>query len=427
MSHLRSFAATLAVAALGTVAVPAFGAGTPSNTLVTNSVSLNYQVNGFAQAPVATSASFLVDRALRVVVATQDANVVKVVPGQTYTGNTVPALNFDVTNTSNATVDLLLGVVNRGATDVTGFTNPPGNTSFTPTQVALYLDNGSTPGQFDPGDTAIPAQGNHWLLAGVAPDTPRRVLVVGNVPVAAADGDQATYTLAASVASGGSLILGDANGHNAPGQSGAIAVVDDPNVVQDVFADVAASNVEDFVYNFGSDSAGATQDVLYNGQHADSSAFVINAAKLYIGKTSEVIWDPINLNKYSAADSNTASGKVPKAIPGAVVMFAIGLSNDATSQAVTSVGVADDLPATVTTGTAQSVNVPDTVSITLNGSPVVLDIPNGANLNQVGYRLCSGATGSVPYTGNPSQEVSVSIGACSPNQTSVVVYFVTIP
>ncbi len=429
MRYARAWSGLLSAVLLGIVSSPAFAVGTGAGTTVTNDVTLDYQVNGFDQATVTASVDFEVDRALRVTVATGNADVVAAVPGQDFAGpGAVPALIFDVTNTSNDTVDLLLGLVDRDATAVTGFAGNTGGGPLSPSAVGLFLDDGGTPGAVDGTNTALTVQGNHWILPNVTEDVPIRVLVAVSVPNTAAQGEQATYTLVAAVAEAGlgTLIAGDSNGRDAPGSTGATDVVDDPTLVQDVFADLATVDGEDFVYDFVADAGGTAADVTSNGQHADSSAFVVDAAELYIAKIVQVLWDPINGNRYSANNSDTDSGNNPKAIPGAVVMYAIGVQNDTGSQPVTGVAIADDVDNLVSVGTTEAVNWPDTVSIDLNSVPVAFDVPNAAALGSVNFRTCGGIVGSQGFGADPA-EVSVSLGACSATQTGLIVYVVTIP
>ena len=66
-------------------ATSAFAAGTPQGTPVTNSVTLNFSVNGNSQSDTA-DVTFAVDRKLVVDVTTTDADWVTVVPGQSVTG-----------------------------------------------------------------------------------------------------------------------------------------------------------------------------------------------------------------------------------------------------------------------------------------------------------------------------------------------------
>lgn len=429
MKYVSTWSGWLSAVLLSIVSSTAFAVGTTAGTTVTNDVSLDYQVNGFDQATVTATVDFEVDRALRVTVATGNADVVTAVPGQDFAGpGAVPALIFDVTNTSNDTVDLLLGLVDRDATAVTGFAGNTGGGPLSPSAVGLFLDDGGTPGAVDGTNTALTANGNHWVLPNVTEDVPVRVLVVVSVPNTATQDEQATYTLVAAVgnAGAGTLIAGDSNGRDAPGATGATSVADDPTLVQNVFADLAVSAIEDWVYDFVADAPGGVQDGASNGQHADSSAFVVDAAELYIAKIAQVLWDPINGNRYSANNSDTLSGNNPKAIPGAVVMYAIGVQNDTGSQPVTGVAIADDVDNVVSVGSTEAVNWPDTISIDLNSVPVGFDVPNAAALGSVNFRTCGGIVGSQGFGADPA-EVSVSLGACSATQTGFIVYVVTIP
>ena len=131
-----------------TLALPAFAAGTDAGLLVTNSVTLDYQVNGGDQPQQTDSIDFTVDLRLDVLVGAVDADWISATIGQEVTGvpplTGVPALNFLVTNNSNADVDVVLGVVERGAVDITGFTNDPGATSTGVDGVTVRLTTGAT-------------------------------------------------------------------------------------------------------------------------------------------------------------------------------------------------------------------------------------------------------------------------------------------
>ena len=297
----------------------------------------------------------------------------------------------------------------------------------------VAIDTNSS-GSYEFGtDVVIPLTGNHYVLSNVARDTTRRVLVAVNVPVAALDLDRDAFTLVAgvAVAGGGAFITGDSNGHNAPGSAGATSAADDAAVVQNVFADGATSiAVEDIVYNFTGSVAGVT-DVASNGQRSDTSAFVVNAAELFVGKVVEVLYDPVNGNRYSANNSNTLSGNNPKAIPGAVLMYTVAVSNETGSPSATGVSITDDLStAEVSVGNflaVAGINVPDTVSVTLNAVPTATDVPNSPNLDLINYRTCAApGTPATTAFAVPNPEVTVSIGTCTATQKGVIVYFVTL-
>ena len=434
MRYFRSLTATAAVALVGLMSAPAFAIGTAASTTVTNSVSLSYQVSGFAQTPKTASVVFVVDRAIATLVTAQGATATKVTPGQTSTGaSAYPALNYDVRNTGNDNQDLWLAIIERGAVNVTGLAGQGTGNAFVAAAPIVAVDTNGN-GTYEAGtDTVLTATGGHYVLSNVARDTTRRVLIVVNVPVAAADQDRDAFTLVAGVATagGGAFISGDSNGRNAPGFAGAVSVADDIATVQNVFADVSTSSVEDLAYNFAANTQGV-QDVIYNGQHSDTNAFVVAGAKLFVGKAVQVLWDPINGNRYSANNSDTLSGNNPKAIPGAVLMYAVGVSNDPGSPSATGINISDDLQSTgeIAVGNSNAVvgiNVPQNVLVTLNAVAVSLDVPDSPNMNVISYHTCA-APAAIATTafaaGNP--EVAVSLGVCAATEKGVIVYFVTL-
>ena len=430
MKYLRSLFVRTATVVAALAAAPAFAVGTAAGTPVDNNVSLTYSVNGFAQTQQTAGVQFVVDRAVATLVNAVGANAVTVTPGQQTTGTSsgYPALNFDVTNSGNDLQDLWLAVVDKGGTAVTGLGGQGAGAAFGATNVVVAVDTNAN-GTYEAGtDTVLTLSGNHYVLSNVVRDTTTRILVMVDVPQAAANNAPETFTLIAGVAGagGGAFIGGDTNGHNAPGFAVATNVADAIDTVQNLFADNSAPDPEDTTWNFSGDVAVAATDVSYNGQHSNSHAFVVRRAQLYVGKTVQVLWDPVNGNRYAANNSDTLGTGNPKAIPGAVLMYAVGVQNDAGSIAATGVTINDDLQNTgIATGATASVNVPDTVSVTLNGSPVALDIPNTANLTQVNYRSCAGVVSSGAFVGgNP--EVSASLGNCAATQTGIVVYFVTV-
>jgi len=430
MKYFRSLFVMAAVALAWMAAIPAYAIGTVAGTPVTNAVTLDYKVNGFDQTQQNASVQFVVDRAVATLVAAQGANAVQVTPGQTSAAAALyPALNFDVTNTGNDLQDLWLALIDRGATTVNGLGGQGSGAAFVdPTPiVAIDMNNN---GLYDLGtDTVLTPTSGHYVLSNVVHDTTQRILVVVNVPTAALNGARDAFTLVAGVAiaGGGAFIGGDTNGHNSPGFAVATNDADVIGTVQNVFTDVSPSNLEDLSWNFQANTAGA-QDVIYNGQHADTSAFVVRAAQLYVGKTVEVLWDPVNGNRYNANNSDTPTTNNPKAIPGAVVMYAIGVQNDTGSPNATGININDDLQnGAILVGNpgGAPVAVPDHVSVTLNSVSVPLDVPNTADLAVVNTRDCTGAVSTAAFNvGNP--EVSTNLGTCAATQTGVIVYFVTL-
>ncbi len=405
----------------GTSAILA--AGTTSGTDVTNSVTLDYDVGSIAQTQLTTSVTFEVDRLLSIVVATQDGDVVGVSPGQSEA-----ILSFDVTNTSNADIDLLLGVVDQNATAVTGFTNA-GPTAFDGTGIKVALDTNAN-GIYESGtDTDLTAVGNHFSLptALISPDVAVRIFIVASVPLGAGNSDQATYSLVAAAASGTSVIQADTNNHTSPGGAGATDVVDDINAVQDVFGDNVSTNTEDGTYNFVGDVSSATQDTNSNGQHSDTSAYVVASASLTLEKLVQIIWDPINGYHFNADNSDVLSGNNPKAIPGSILMYVVAVENSTGADDATDVTIVDDLSEDLTEGIATTTEgvadilKPDNVTFATIG---VVDIPDAADESQLTIIDCDGTVSNAAYGAAP--EVTQNIGTCSADETGIIVYFVTV-
>lgn len=435
----------------------AYAVGTDAGVTVTNNVILDYTVNGGALQATA-DADFVVDRKLSLVVNASDSDYVNVTTGQEFTGQTaVPALTFTVTNTGNDTADVLLGVSDGNGTLVTGFAGTPSGT-FDEEDFQLALDVNNN-GVFDSGtDTFVPQVGgqNFFNLGPLAEDGVTTVLLVAEVPTTAVADNNATFTLVATFHDGSeNPISADESGNVAP-SSTAITPndeADDPLTVQNVFADIAGADVEDIQYDFAStpDVAFAGQDTASNGQHSDTSSFIVANVELQVAKTVEVIFDPINGNKYDAAGALVAPAVNPKAIPGAVLMYVIGLNNaePAGGVPVEGIVIADDLddgatpadlepvdegiPATAT------VNHPVSVVVDVDVDPVAVNnrtftVPAAIDLNEVQTQLCDGTQASQAYaTGTVVQgndqanpEVSVTIGDCAPAQDAYVIYFVTV-
>ena len=130
---------TISVAALG--ANPAFAAdlGTDAGTSITNNVSVAYNVGGTAQTAETDSDVFVVDRQVNLVITKSDSVNTKVAPNATQ-----QAVTYVVSNQTNDTIDVLLTSEQLGTDDfdVAG-------------TITYYLDDGTTAGVFDAGDTLI--------------------------------------------------------------------------------------------------------------------------------------------------------------------------------------------------------------------------------------------------------------------------------
>lgn len=302
-------AVALAMAPTLAIAAPV---GTPANDIISNTVQVTYSVGGNAQTPINSVADeFRVDRKIDVVVTTQDTSAVIVAPGQTNAVTT-----FDVSNRSNATIDLLLAASQQsgGAGKFAG-----NNDDFDGRNVRVYVETNGTTG-WQLGDTEATS------LSAVASGDSVTVYVVADMvinpvgPVLPTNGQVATVILAAQAASGVTATTGKAGtGGTAISQTPA-GTVNGKMTVETVFADAQAES--------------ETGDGLKDGRHAARSDYKVETAQLTVAKYSRVISDP-----FSGSSS-------PRAIPGAVVEYCIVVRNTSATVSASSVAVSDTIDTT---------------------------------------------------------------------------------
>ena len=291
---------TISVATLG--ANPAFAAdlGTDAGTSITNNVSVAYNVGGTAQTAETDSDIFVVDREVNLVIAKSDAVNSSVAPGSTQ-----QAVTYTVSNQTNDTIDVLLTSQQLGTDDfdVTG-------------TVTYYLDNGTTAGVFDGGDTLI------TYIDNLAEDTSVTIHAVANIPAGVVTGDLADIVLIGQAAShGGTGLPASGIGVQGAALTDDSGDADDPTAVQNVFADAAGSG---------------TSDGAADGYHSATDTFEVSAADISVSKTSKILWDPVN------------GSTRPKAIPGAIVEYCIAVANATGGATATGVAISDTIPANLT-------------------------------------------------------------------------------
>lgn len=297
MLKLLVATSTISVAALG--ANPAFAAdlGTDAGTSITNNVSVAYNVGGTSQTAETDSDTFVVDRKVNLVVAKSDAVNSSVAPNALQ-----QAVTYTVSNQTNDTIDVLLTSAQLGTDDfdVTG-------------TITYYLDDGTTAGVFDAGDTLI------TYIDNLAEDSSVTVHAVANIPSGVVTGDLADIILIGQAAAHGGAGL-PTTGLAVQGTAFAdnSGDADDAATVQNVFADAAGSGASD----------GAA-----DGYHSATDTYEVAAADITVTKTSNVLWDPVN------GSSN------PKAIPGAIVEYCIAVANAPGGAAATGVAISDTIPA----------------------------------------------------------------------------------
>ena len=285
-----------AVSALALVAMssaPAWAEGTSAGDLITNNVSVSFDVGGVTQTAVTASDTFTVDQRVNVNVEFVGA-ATSVSPGQQ---NAVIA--FDVTNLSNSTVDLDLSAALTAGTgaNIANF--------------EIYRDTD--------GDRVLSAAelaaGPITFLDEVGEDVTLAVIVVADIGLNAVNGDNFDVTLTADAHAAGGV---GSLGAELVGTTGA-----NTNGVDTVLFD----------------GQGAT-DLANQGDFSDTGTYTVAGALVTVVKTSRVVSDPVN---------GTTN---PKAIPGATVEYCITVSNASGAATATNVDVTDDLPFDVTYLTA---------------------------------------------------------------------------
>lgn len=442
MQYFKPIARYL-VAGLGLMlALPALAVGTAAGTSVTNSVTLDYQVIGVDQPQQVDTVAFVVDRKLAVQVQTQDADWISAPINQEFAGlSGVPALNYLLTNLSNAPVDVVLGVVSRGAVDIGGSFSPPivQDTGVDGVLVAIDTNGNNV---YDATDTVLSQAGGVFSLPTTLSSDPAvnslPILVVADISASAADGDYEAFSLVAGVASAPGVAYGrDDNGEIAPGSGQApVDQADDPTLEQNVFADFLASpDPINFGFDFFAGVSTGAPDAEFDGQSSDTSGYVVNGVDLQIAKYVEVIYDPVNQNKY-AIDGVTLTGSQPKAIPGAVIMYVIGVANQDTVFDADNLAVADDVqvgPVLLGDNSAASDDVYYPASVAVDypnatSETFALPAPNSGSpldLDEVTIVDCAGTDLSGPYGADPA-EVAANLGTCAADSSGYFVYFVTV-
>ncbi len=306
------------------ISVPgvALAVGTPSGTSVDNRAQIDYEVGGVGQLPIESSptgnstpgltngadTSFLVDNFVDLTVAEVGGAATQVNPGQAGAVTT-----FTVTNTGNTTQDYALTATNLAGTTVFGNTD-----NIDANNLQVFVDSNGN-GTYDAGvDTAT-------FIDSLLQDTAATVFVVVDVPIGAANGDVANVNLAA--------VTNDA------GSGGATPTV------ETVGADTAGVDVV-----FG--------DAGNDGTESDDDGYVVDAANLSVTKTSVVISDPFN----GTTD--------PKAIPGALMEYAITVNNTG-GVAADNVRITDVLDGNVTLALGEYNAGASDVRIELGTGPTV--------------------------------------------------------
>ncbi len=279
----------------------ALAAGTDPGTDVDNTATVSYSVNSVGQTDITASVSFEVDRRV-------DFTVTRINSALTPIGvdEQDAFIDFYVTNTSNGVLDFNLAAVQLadGTSIYTG-----GTDTTAPAEDVLDVrvrvssaDDGGTPGSGP--DPLLTDDADY--IDDLAEDESIRVRVYVDGPLATANGEISALNLEVRAADpAGTVAAPGANLVETPG-------VDDPTLVENVFAD-----------------DGATGDNL----EFVEDGFVVNAAQLVVTKAVAVVSDPFG------------SGK---AVPGAVLEYTITLDNSAGTDSADGVSIGDPIDIDVT-------------------------------------------------------------------------------
>ncbi len=333
MKALKSLTRTFGACAVALLiaATPQAAFAVASNTSVSNTATVDYEVSGVSQPQESDSTNFVVDKKVDVLVENLDGAAVSVAPGQT-----TVVLKFRVTNEGNDVQDMLLT-----ATALAGGAAKYGGTdNFDVTTFKIYLDDVSDNETWDGTGTETDVTSDPYIDELATTDT-KVVFLVGNVPSGQADASIASYFLEAQVAQGG----------------GAAAKGTAETETGDGTADTAGS--VDIVF---ADSTGDNSDAARDGTHTLQGEWKVAGATLTVTKSSVVISDGVSASNF-------------KRIPGAVVEYRIDIANSG-GTAATNVVVADDLSgelANITFAVGQYNTGADEIEVTsdLTGTPSI--------------------------------------------------------
>lgn len=342
----------LLIIAVFAIAYPhlAQAAGTASNTLISNTATVNYSVGGSAQAAIGSSpagnasgagtpTTFRVDNKVNLTVVNTDAGYVSVSSGSTG-GTGVNVMTFTVTNNGNTVQDYSLAVIQAGVTDVY---NANAADNFDVPSYTIYVENNAGCG----AETYTAGTDTATRIDELAADACRIVYVVSDIDAQAAN-NVAAIALLATTRDGGT---GGVEGAVTVENSGS---ADDPAAVDVVWADGTDANVP----------GDADQD----GEAGTRGAYRVVSVTLNVQKTSAVISDP-----FSAVN--------PKAIPGAIVEYTITVTKTAGTGTAASVVLSDAVPAnTIAQENVYAVTGEiERTTVSNGGAPSTTNLQNGVD------------------------------------------------
>lgn len=310
-----------------------FAAGTIAGTTIDNAATLTFAVGGTTQPTIGSSptgnesgagspTSFVVDRKLNLTVTTVDT-----APVSTTLGNNFAVTSFNVTNSSNAQINVLLSTISNLASGANSAYASLDNSDFM-TSCSIHGSLADAQTNANPinslSDVAIDAT----LPAFVRCNTATALANISPVPPTFADANGLINVNSLVGQAAGATTQTTANGNPTSGNSPAANVAytqdtgaDVVNTIQNVFADQAGGSATATGSGTTNNGAGDATDTYRDGKHSSNSAYILAMPILSVLKSEQLICDPLN------GASN------PKHIPGAVVKYTITVSNDASATA----------------------------------------------------------------------------------------------
>jgi len=285
----RLLRGTAVIAGLAFAGTAQAQSGTAAGTVVTNSASASYSVNGVNQTKTSNTVTFKVDRKVNLtLIADQPANT------EVAVSQSAAVLKFRLTNSTNGVQDFLL-TANQGVL--------LNGDNFDVANLKIYVDDGD--GIYDAAKDTLE------FVNELAADTSIAIFVVADIPADQA-AQLANVTLNAQVAEGGSAST------TVAGAALTQSLTNDDQVVDVVFADA--------------------DTVPRDGRAFATLGYAITTrdVTLTVVKSSTVISDPIN------------GLVVPKAIPGAVVQYCLIVNNATLLTPANGVNITDTIPANTT-------------------------------------------------------------------------------
>ena len=292
-------------------------AGTDAGTAVSNTFTLDYDVGGTPQTQINNTGSpttFTVDRNVDLTVTSQgDVNVSPGATGQ--------ELVFAVRNDGNDNQAYSLAVEDLGGDDFDA-----GSLS-----ARFYTDAGDdgifTPGVDDAGAGTAYTLGSGSATTDVAPDATIWVIISGDIPAGATDGQ-----------TDGVILLADSLNPTASLDAAYSATAGTQTT-----AETGANNLNGEAQNILADGTGtATADANNDGAHSDTASFNVAAADLTASKAVTVV--ATDASAITCATDPVQAGN-QYAAPGACIEYVISATNDAGAAATaTNIDIADVLP-----------------------------------------------------------------------------------